>query len=90
MVVLNFRQPWMGAEMEKYSKVTKQDKKNVMRAIGYMSHIAISMAACVLIGVLLGLFLDNRLGTDPWMVVIFSILGCLSAFKAMIDIAKKF
>jgi ATP synthase protein I len=62
----------------------------MLKAAGYMSHIAVSMAACVLIGVLLGLFLDNLLGTDPWLVIVFSILGCLAALKSMIDIAKKF
>jgi len=74
----------------KHSKISKEDRKNIARALGYMTHIAVTMAACVLIGVLLGLFLDRRLGTDPWLVIIFSLLGCLSAFKAMIDIAKKF
>jgi ATP synthase protein I len=76
--------------LEKYSKVSKQDKRNMLKAAGYMSHIAVSMAACVLIGVLLGLFLDNLLGTDPWLVIVFSILGCLAALKSMIDITKKF
>jgi F0F1-type ATP synthase assembly protein I len=77
-------------KMKKHSKVSKEDRKNIVRAMGYMTHIAVTMAACVLIGVLIGLGLDNLLGTDPWLVIIFSILGCLSAFKAMIDIAKKF
>ena len=76
--------------MSKHSKLSGQDKKTIFRALSYMTHIAVTMASCVLIGVLLGLFLDNRLGTDPWFVIIFSLLGCLSAFKAMIDIAKKF
>jgi len=76
--------------MNKYSKVSKQDKKNIVRAFGYMSQIAITMAACVLIGVLVGMGLDNWLGTAPWMVIVFSLIGCISAFKAMIDIAKKF
>jgi len=76
--------------MDKYSKISKKDKQNIFRAVGYMSQIAFTVAACVLVGVLLGRFLDNRLGTDPWLVIIFSLLGVLSAFKAMIDIAKKF
>jgi len=75
---------------EQYSKITKQDRKNIARAISYMTHIAVTMAVCVLIGVLLGLFLDSRLGTDPWLVIVFSLLGCMAAFKSMIDIAKKF
>jgi F0F1-type ATP synthase assembly protein I len=77
-------------EMKKHSKISKEDKKNIVRAMGYMTHIAVTMAACVLIGVLLGSGLDSLLGTEPWLVIIFSVLGCLSAFKAMIDIAKKF
>jgi ATP synthase protein I len=76
--------------MEKYSKVTKQDRRTMLRAAGYMTHIAVTMAVCVLIGVLLGLWLDTRLGTDPWLVIIFSILGVMAAIKSMIDIAKKF
>ncbi|MCL1864101.1 MAG: AtpZ/AtpI family protein [Defluviitaleaceae bacterium] len=76
--------------MEKYSKITKQDRKNIARAIGYMTHIAVTMAVCVLMGVLLGMFLDNRFGTDPWLVIVFSIIGCMAAFKSMFDIAKKF
>jgi len=39
---------------------------------------------------LLGMYLDTIFGTEPILVAIFSLLGCLSAFKAMIDIAKKF
>ncbi|MDR0273440.1 MAG: AtpZ/AtpI family protein [Clostridiales bacterium] len=76
--------------MENHSKINKSDSKNIARAIGYMTHIAITMSACVLMGVLLGLFLDSKLGTGHWMVIIFSLLGCLAALKAMIDIAKKF
>ena len=76
--------------MKKYSKVSKEDRKNIMRAVTYMSQIAVTVAACVIIGVLLGHFLDSRLGTEPWLVLVFSLLGCLAGFKSMIDIAKKF
>lgn len=76
--------------MKKHSKMTGEDRKSIVRAFSYMSQIAVTMAACVLIGVLLGRFLDSRLGTDPWLVIIFSVLGVLAAFKSMIDIAKKF
>ena len=76
--------------MEKYSKINKRDRKNILRAVGVMSQIAFTVVACVLVGVLIGLFLDERLGTSPWLLLVFSLLGCLSAFKGMIDVAKKF
>lgn len=75
--------------MEKHDKISKQDRKNVMRALGMMTHIGLTMAGCVLGGVLLGLFLDSRLGTSPWLVIVFSLVGCVAAFKALFDIAKK-
>ena len=78
------------SNLDKYSKVNSSDRKNIVRAIGFLSQIGFTVFACVLVGVLLGRFLDGRLGTDPWLTIVFSILGCLSAFKAMIDVAKKF
>jgi len=75
--------------LDKYSKISKQDRKKIVRGLGLMTQIAVTAATCVMIGLFLGLFLDRRLGTDPWLVIIFSLLGCASAFKAMIDIAKK-
>ncbi|NLN53511.1 MAG: hypothetical protein GX150_04315, partial [Firmicutes bacterium] len=33
------------------------------------------MAATIFVGVLLGRFLDSLLGTSPWLLLIFSLLG---------------
>ncbi|NLV86096.1 MAG: AtpZ/AtpI family protein [Clostridiales bacterium] len=47
------------------------------------------MAACVLIGVFLGRFLDNLLGTSPWLLLLFSLLGAGAAFKTLLDLGQK-
>jgi ATP synthase protein I len=47
------------------------------------------MAACVLIGVFLGRFLDNLLNTSPWLLLLFSLLGVGAALKALFDLAAK-
>jgi len=60
-----------------------------MRAVGMMTQIGLTMAFCVLGGVLFGVFLDSRLDTTPWFTIALSLLGCVAAFKAMYDIAKK-
>jgi ATP synthase protein I len=69
----------------------KQDKqgKEVLRAISFFSQIAITMAACVAIGVLIGRFLDNLLGTAPWLLLLFSFLGVAAAIKAIFDLGMK-
>lgn len=71
-------------------KLSKKERKNILKAMGLMSQIGLTVVACVVVGIFLGRFLDDRLGTTPWLLIIFSLLGCISAFKAMIDLAKKF
>ena len=55
------------------------------KAITFLSQIAITMAVCVLIGVLLGNYLDRLFGTSPWLLLIFSLLGVGASFKALLD-----
>ena len=72
------------------SKFSKKEKSDIVKGLSLMSQIGITVALCIFLGVFLGRFLDNRLDTSPLFLFIFAILGCLAAFKAMIDLAKKF
>ena len=69
-------------------KLTDKQKKEIFRAATLMTQIAFTAIACVLLGIFLGRFLDNRLGTSPLFIIIFSLLGCVTAIKAMIDLVK--
>ena len=71
------------------SKFSKKEKSDIAKGLALMSQIGITIALCILFGVLIGRFIDGRLDTSPLFLIIFSILGCLAAFKSMIDIAKK-
>ncbi|MGI6425227.1 MAG: AtpZ/AtpI family protein [Tepidanaerobacteraceae bacterium] len=62
--------------------------RETLRALAYFSQIGITMAASVLVGVLMGKYLDTLLGTSPWLVLIFSLLGVGAAIKAMFNIPK--
>jgi F0F1-type ATP synthase assembly protein I len=33
--------------------------------------------------------LDSLLGTAPWLLLVFSLLGAAAAFKSLIDMAKR-
>jgi ATP synthase protein I len=70
-------------------KGDKPPGKEFLRALSFFSQIGITMAACVLIGVLLGRFLDSLMGTSPWLLLLFSLLGAGAAFKALFDLANK-
>ena len=75
--------------MEHPSKFSKKEKSDIARGLGLMTQIGISSALCIFFGVFLGRFLDDRLGTSPWLLLVFSVLGCLAAFKVIVDVAKK-
>jgi ATP synthase protein I len=64
-------------------------RRNLMRAASSLSQIGIMIIACIAIGILIGRFLDNWLGTSPWLTVVFVFLGVAAAFKSIFDLAKK-
>ena len=68
---------------------SKKERNEVARALSFFSHVGIMITACVLIGVLMGKYLDNLFGTSPWLVLVFSLTGIGAAFKFLLDFAKK-
>ena len=60
-----------------------------MKALSFLSQIGITIIACVAVGILLGRFLDSQLGTAPWLLLVFTLLGIAAAFKSIFEIAKK-
>ena len=71
-------------------KLSKKQRKEVMGAVSQVTQIAVTVIACVVIGVFLGVFLDNLLGTAPWLIIVFSLLGVGAAFKSLYDLHKRF
>ena len=67
----------------------KKEKGNILRAVSFSSQIAFTIVACIVIGVFLGKFLDDLLGTSPWLLLILSLLGMIAAFRAILSLAKK-
>ena len=70
----------------------KNDRKHrgeFFRSISMISQIGLMIVACVLVGVLIGWFLDNRLGTGPWLLLVFSLAGMAAAFKAIFDFVNR-
>jgi ATP synthase protein I len=63
--------------------------KEFTRALALLSQIAISIIACVAVGIFVGWFLDRLLGTSPWLLLVFTLVGAVAAFKSIFDFAKK-
>lgn len=70
-------------------KNKKEDEKyKQLRNYGAFSGIGILLLTCVVAGYLIGDFLDRKLGTEPWFLVIFVMLGSVAAFVEMIRMVK--
>lgn len=53
------------------------------------SSVGLEMGIAVFIGWLLGSWLDKKLGTSPWLMLLCLLFGVGAAFKALIDAARK-
>jgi ATP synthase protein I len=55
--------------------------------LGFAVKIGVDIVAAVIVGVGVGLLLDNWLGTKPWMLIVFFVLGAaagmLNVFRAV-------
>lgn len=67
----------------------KKDDREIFRALGLLTQLGLAMGCCVLVGVLIGRFLDARLGSSPWLLIVFAFIGGAASFKVMYDIVIK-
>jgi ATP synthase protein I len=58
------------------------------RAAGAAS-LGLEMGAAVAIGLAIGWWLDSRLGTAPWLMLVFLLLGIAAGFKGVYTTARK-
>ena len=65
------------------------DKNGFMLAFAFLLHFGITIIVCIAIALLAGYHLDLWLGTSPWFLLLFILLGILAAFKSIIDFTKK-
>jgi len=75
--------------MNDMSRNKKEQRNKLLHALAFLSQAGVTMASCVFIGVLLGKALDRLLGTAPWLLLVFSLLGAGAALKSLFDLANK-
>jgi ATP synthase protein I len=58
-----------------------EERKKLIKSLGILSSIGISVILAIAIGVYIGLKLDQWLGTAPWFFFIFLIIGIVAGFR---------
>ncbi len=66
-----------------------KDLKKTIKDLGYVSTIGMTMAFSVAIGALIGYYLDQWLGTKPWLFFVFFGFGIAAAFRNLFILYKK-
>jgi ATP synthase protein I len=58
-----------------------EDKRQLIKSLGFLSSVGICMVASCLIGLAMGYYLDKWLDTSPWLTLIMLGFGIASGFR---------
>ena len=75
--------------MDQNAETRIKQRRELMNSLSMISHMGIAVVVCIFIGVGLGRWLDRMLGTSPWLLLLFSLLGVGAAFKFLYDTLKR-
>ena len=80
---MNVPAKWLQRDRSGYSMFfPKQDKPSgAMEVLGMAGTIGLQLVTATFIGLAMGYFLDKWLGTSPWCLIIFLLLGIVAGFR---------
>ena len=65
------------------------ETKKLIKTLGYLSTVGLSMALAIGLGAYVGLYLDRKFGTRPWLFFVFFGFGVAAAFRNLYIMYKK-
>jgi ATP synthase protein I len=68
----------------------KQPSKTNYRKIAAISSLGLMLPSSIAVGLFFGYYLDKFFGTDPWLLLVFLLLGIFSGFYSLIRGLNKF
>ena len=68
----------------------KQPSKINYRKIAALSSLGLMLPSSIAVGLFVGYYLDKFLGTKPWLLLVFFILGAVSGFYSLLRGLSKF
>ena len=65
-------------------KFPKLDPKLMM-----FSSMGLELGLSVIVGCVIGSTLDHYLGTQPWLLLLFLLFGCIAGYRSIFRLLKK-
>ncbi len=70
----------------------KRETRRARRAykeLAYFSSLGISVAFAIFIGLGIGVWLDRKFDTSPWLTLIFLVFGIIAGFRNIARVIKR-
>jgi ATP synthase protein I len=61
----------------------------LLKATARLASVGIELSLSTVIGLLGGRWLDGKLGTDPWLMIVGLVLGVVAGFRSLIRTAQR-
>ena len=74
----------------KYFEPDRTPRRPNFRRLAALSSLGLMLPSSIAVGLFLGYFLDKLLGTEPWLLIIFTLLGVASGFLSLFRGLKKY
>lgn len=68
----------------------EEKDKRLIKQVFHLSSIGMSLVLAIIIGLFVGILLDRKFGTTPWLTLIFLALGIIAGFRNIFYIFKKY
>jgi len=60
-----------------------------IRKLAELTSVGLILPSSIAVGLFLGYFLDRWLGTDPWLLLVFTVLGVVSGLLSLLRAVRK-
>ena len=67
---------------------TKKDLSNVIKSVSHIGRFGLTIGACIMLGYYLGSYIDRKLDTEPWFMIVLVLLFMVGAFIKFLQETK--
>ena len=67
----------------------KKETKRTFRELAYYSSLGLSVSLSIFIGLAIGVYLDRKFDSSPWLTLIFLVLGIAAGFRNIALVIKR-
>ncbi len=68
----------------------REKKAAQYRKLSLLSTVGLMFPSSIGVGIAIGYFLDRWLGTQPWLLMLFALLGIAAGFVNLFRVVSKF